>query len=177
MCRHMPLLILLVYFQSISYSFQLLSKPKHYPKCKRKTKHGCQAGKWQLSVTNQNQNSLPLSLDHSVLTWGHSFIKLRSAILAKFVTGITCFPLLFHGPPMLVDKTNLDSVIYNHANFFPFEETSNYWLVERIPVFLCFSLINQWHTFGITVYNRTVTSIENTEQAVHSCNSWFLIVN
>ena len=63
---------------------------------------------------------------------------------------------------MLVDKTNFGLVLYNHANFYRFEETSSYWLVKRISVFLCFSLANQWHTSGITVYNRTVANIENT---------------
>ena len=62
---------------------------------------------------------------------------------------------------MLVDKTNFGSVLYNHANFYRFEETSSYWLFKRISVFLCFSLVNQQHIFGITVYNRTVTNIEN----------------
>ena len=31
-----------------------------------------------------------------------------------------------HGPPMLVDKTNFGLVLYNHANFYRFEETSSY---------------------------------------------------
>ena len=48
-----------------------------------------------------------------------------------------------HGLPMLVDKTNFGLVLYNHANFYQFEETSSYWLVKGISVFLCFSLVNQ----------------------------------
>ena len=47
------------------------------------------------------------------------------------------------GPPMLFDKTNFGLVIYNQANFYRFEETSSYWLVKRISVFLCFSVVNQ----------------------------------
>ena len=78
-----------------------------------------------------------------------------------------------HSPPMLVDKTNFGLVLYNQTNFYQFEETSSYWSVKRISFFLCFSLVNQRHTSGITVYNRTVTNIENTVWAVHSCNSWF----
>ena len=78
-----------------------------------------------------------------------------------------------HGPPMLVDKTNFGEVLYNPTNFYRFEETSSYWSVKRISVFLCFSLVNQWHTSGITVCNRTVTNIENTVRAMHSCSSWF----
>ena len=70
---------------------------------------------------------------------------------------------------MLVDKTNFGLVLYKHANFYWFEETSSYWLVKRISVFLCFSLVNQQHISRITVYNRTVTKIENTVRAVHSC--------
>ena len=66
---------------------------------------------------------------------------------------------------MLVDKTNFGLVLYNHANFYRFEETSSYWSVKRILVFLCFSLVNQRHTSGITVYNRIVINIENTVQA------------
>ena len=34
--------------------------------------------------------------------------------------------LLLHGPPMSVDKTNFGLVLYNHAKFYPFEETSSY---------------------------------------------------
>ena len=58
---------------------------------------------------------------------------------------------------MLVDKTNFGLVNYNHVNFYRFEETSSYWSVRRISAFLCFSLVSQRHTSGITVYNRTVT--------------------
>ena len=58
---------------------------------------------------------------------------------------------------MLVDKTKFGLALYNHANFYQFEETSSYWSVKRISVFLCFSLVNQRHTSGITTYNRTVT--------------------
>ena len=48
-----------------------------------------------------------------------------------------------HGPPMLVDKTNFGLVLYNHADFNRFEETSSYWSVKQISVFHCFSLVNQ----------------------------------
>ena len=80
--------------------------------------------------------------------------------------------VFLHGPPMLVDKTKFDLMLYNHTNFYQFEESSSYWSVERISVFVCFSLVNQRHTSVITVYNRTVTNIENTVRAVHSCNRW-----
>ena len=56
-------------------------------------------------------------------------------------------------------------MLYNHANFYRFKETSGYWLVKRISVFLCFSLVSQRHTSGITVYHCTVTNIENTVRA------------
>ena len=39
---------------------------------------------------------------------------------------------------MLVDKTNSGLVLYNHANLYQFKETSSYWSVERVSVFLCF---------------------------------------
>ena len=39
---------------------------------------------------------------------------------------------------MLVDKTNFGLVLYNHANFYRFEETSSYWSVKRISVFSAF---------------------------------------
>ena len=74
---------------------------------------------------------------------------------------------------MLVDKTNFGLAIYNHANFYQFEERASYWSVKRISDFLCFSLVNQPYTSGITVYNRTVTNVGNTGRTVHSCNSWF----
>ena len=77
---------------------------------------------------------------------------------------------------MLVDKTDFGLVLYNHANFYRFEESSSYWSVKRISVFLCFLLVKQRHISGITVYNRTVTNIVNTVRAVHSCNSWFLLL-
>ena len=54
------------------------------------------------------------------------------------------------------------------------EETSSYWSVTRLSVFLNFSLINQRHTSAITVYNRTETNIENTVRAVYSRNSWLI---
>ena len=75
---------------------------------------------------------------------------------------------------MSVDKTDFGLVIYNHTNFYRFEETSSYWLVKRISGLLCLSLVNQRHASCITVYNRIVTNIENTVRGVHSCNSWFL---
>ena len=65
-------------------------------------------------------------------------------------------------------------MLYNHANFYRFEDTSSYWSVKRTSVSLCFSLVDQRHTSCIAVYNRTVTNIENTVRAVYSCNSWFL---
>ena len=79
-----------------------------------------------------------------------------------------------HGPPMLVDKTNFGLVLYNHTNFYRFEETPSYCFVKRISIFLCFSLVNQWQTSSITVYNQTVTSIENTVRVMHSCSGWLL---
>ena len=63
---------------------------------------------------------------------------------------------------MSVDKTDFGLVLCNHANFNRFEETSSYWSIKQISVFLCFSLVNQRHTSCTTVYNRTVTNIENT---------------
>ena len=72
---------------------------------------------------------------------------------------------------MLVDRTNFGLVHYNIANFFQLEDTSSYWSVRRISVF-SFSLVNQRHTCGITVYNRTVTNNEYTVRAEHSCNGW-----
>ena len=80
-----------------------------------------------------------------------------------------------HGSPMLVDKTKFGIVLCNQTNFYRFEESSSYWSVKRISVFLFFSLVNQWHASGIAVYmyNRTVTNIGDTVRAVHSCKSWF----
>ena len=76
---------------------------------------------------------------------------------------------------MLVDMTNFGLVHYNIANFYQSEETSSYWSVKPKTVF-CFSLVNQRHTCGITVYNRTVTNNEYTVRAVHSCNGWFCYI-
>ena len=77
---------------------------------------------------------------------------------------------------MSVDKTDFGLVPNNHANFYRFEETSSYLLVKRISVFLCFSLVDQRHTSGVTVYNLTVSNIKNTVQAVHSCNNWLQLI-
>ena len=75
---------------------------------------------------------------------------------------------------MPVDKTDFSLVLYKYASFHRFEETSSYWSIKPISVFLSFSLANQRHNSCITVYNRTVTNIENTVRAVHS-NIWFAI--
>ena len=80
-------------------------------------------------------------------------------------------------PASVADKTIFGLVLYYSANFYRFEESSSYWSVKGISVFLCFSLANQQHTSGITVYNRTVTNIKNTVWAMHSCNSWFIIMS
>ena len=80
---------------------------------------------------------------------------------------------LLHDPPMLVGKTSFGLGIYNHTNFYRFVETSSYWSVKRISLFLCFSLVNQRHISGIAANNRTVTDIETTVRAVHSYNSSF----
>ena len=62
---------------------------------------------------------------------------------------------------MLVDKTNLGLVLYNHDNFYRFDELSSYWLVKTNISFSVFFIGQPGHTSGITVYNRTVTYIEN----------------
>ena len=82
-------------------------------------------------------------------------------------------PRLLHGPPILVDKTNFGLVIYNHANFYRFEESFSYWSVKRISVFSLLFIDQSAHLRHHNV-NFTVTNIENTVRAVHSCNSWFL---
>ena len=97
-----------------------------------------------------------------LVTISHLFYCLRMFCIYKL-----------HGPPMSVDKTDFGLVLYNHANFYRFVETSSNWSVKRISVFLCFSFVNQRHFSCITVYNRTVTNVENTVRAVHSCNSRF----
>ena len=43
----------------------------------------------------------------------------------------------------LIRPMNIGFVSYNHANFYRFGETSSYWSIKRISVFLCFSLVNQ----------------------------------
>ena len=43
---------------------------------------------------------------------------------------VSSLALVLHGPPMLVDKTNFGLVLYNHAIFYQFEETSSNWLVK-----------------------------------------------
>ena len=55
-------------------------------------------------------------------------------VVTGFVSASIRSRLLF-GPPMLADKANFGSVRYNHAYFYRIEETSMYWLVERISVF------------------------------------------
>ena len=36
---------------------------------------------------------------------------------------------------MLVETTNSGLVLYNHANFYRFEEASSYWSIKQISVF------------------------------------------
>ena len=43
-----------------------------------------------------------------------------------------------HGPPMLVNKTNFCLVLYNHANFYQFEESSSYCSFNEFHVFSAF---------------------------------------
>ena len=76
---------------------------------------------------------------------------------------------------MLVDRTNFGLVLNNHANFYWFEEASSYWLVERISIFLCFSLVNVQHTSGITVYNRRVSNIENLRGPCIAATAGYLL--
>ena len=117
-------------------------------------------------------------LDRNLVKAPSNFIagRPKAALLFWFFCDFRCDWPLLHGLPMLVDKTNFGLVLYNHANFYRFEKTSSYWSVERISVFLCFSLVIQWHTSGITVYNRTLTNIEITVRAMQSCNSLFIFI-
>ena len=94
----------------------------------------------------------------------YSCIEIRSIFYLHFLANNLDF---IARPPMLVDKTNFGLVLYNHANIYRFEKISSHWSVKRLSVFLCFSLVNQ---------RRTVTNIENTVQAAHSCNSWFVFI-
>ena len=48
---------------------------------------------------------------------------------------MTCNFTSLQGPAMLADKTNFGLVLYNHTNFYLFEETSSYWSVRRIITF------------------------------------------
>ena len=104
---------------------------------------------------------------HTTITFLQSSFELLSMLFG-----------LLHGLPMLADKTNFGLVPYNHANYYRFEESSSYknLSVKRISVFLCFSSVKPQHTSTITVYNSTVTNIENTVRALHSHNSWFAII-
>ena len=64
---------------------------------------------------------------------------------------------------MLVDKTSFGSVPLITPTFIALGEKSKYWSFKRISVFLCFLLVSErLSSFGITVYNRTVTNTENT---------------
>ena len=63
---------------------------------------------------------------------------------------------------MLIDEINFGLVLYNHANFYQFEEASSYWSVKQISFFLCFSMVNQRPTSG---------NIENSGRAVQCCIS------
>ena len=46
-----------------------------------------------------------------------------------------------HGPPMLGNKNKFGLVLYDHVKFYRF---------KRKSVFLCFSLVSQRHSYGIT---------------------------
>ena len=64
-----------------------------------------------------------------------------------------------HGPPKLVDKTNFGLVIYNHANFYRFEETSSYWSGKRTSVFSAF----HWSTSDTPPASQCTTVVTNIE--------------
>ena len=102
----------------------------------------------ELNTNSRNRSQLLVSHPTATLEISHEYANLADGT--------------WHCPPMLVDKTNFGLVLYNHGNFYRFEETSSCWSVKLISLFLCFSLVNQWHTSGITVYNSTLTNIENT---------------
>ena len=116
---------------------------------------------------------------NGTISHSHRFMIIRKIVLCRNSCQVVessktiLYHFLLHGPPMMVDNTNFGLVLYNHAKFCRFEESSSYWSVKRISVFLYFSLVNQRHTSGITVCKQTVTNIENTVRAVHCCNSWF----
>ena len=147
-----PMLVDKTNFGSVFYNhtnFYQFEETSSYWSVKRISAFLC------FSLVNQRHTS-------GITVYIHTVTNIKNAVQAMH----SC-------PPMLIDKTNFGSVIYNHANFYRFEETSSYWSVKQISIFLCFSLVNQLHTSGITVYNCTVTNIENTVRVVHSCNIWF----
>ena len=63
-------------------------------------------------------------------------------------------------------------MLYNHANFYRFEETSSYCLLKEYQFFSAL----HWSTSVTPAASQciTVTKIENAVPAVHSCNSRFL---
>ena len=72
----------------------------------------------------------------------------------------------------LIRPMNIGFVSYNHANFYRFGE---HLVIGQLNEYQCFSAFH-WSTSdtsGITVYKCTVTNIENTVRALHSCNCWF----
>ena len=54
---------------------------------------------------------------------------------------------------MLVDETNVGSVLYNHANFHRFEETSTYWSVNEYQFFSAF----HWSTSDTPPASQCIT--------------------
>ena len=56
-------------------------------------------------------------------------------------------------PAKLVDETNFGLVIYNHVNFYRFEETSSYLSVKRISVFSAF----HWSTRDTPPASQCIT--------------------
>ena len=66
-----------------------------------------------------------------------------------------------HGPPMSVDKTDFGLVSINTLTFIGLMK---HLVIGRLNEYQFFSavLVNQRHTSCFTVYNRTVTNIENT---------------
>ena len=69
---------------------------------------------------------VPMSLSVLGKQVGVSFFPCRPK-KAMCVRG--CVHKLY-GLPMSVDKTDFGLALYNHANFYRFEETSTYWSVE-----------------------------------------------
>ena len=81
--------------------------------------------------SNRDNSGIIFRFMHkNIFNWGINVQPWIGILAPKLLLGRRGNRDKLHSPPMLADKTNFGLVLYNHANFYWFEETSSYWSVK-----------------------------------------------